>query len=172
MEAQWWQHNYNKSRCVEVYGWQYILILEREKNPTPNEMHAMWSPGLIAQTHILNAASHCKNKKIDEAVQKSSTNKQCSLKPLTVRGNNLKVLKCSKQQRFPGMVAAAPAPHLWKGAESIPAFIITEGGKTTLIMKSINGKSRQQVTFAWDPSQLVSWSGFLISYFPASKRAN
>lgn len=44
--------------------------------------------GLMAQTHTLNAASHCKNKNIDEAVQKPSANKQCSLKPLTVRGNN------------------------------------------------------------------------------------
>lgn len=42
----------------------------------------------MAQTHTLNVASHCKNKKIDEAVQKSGANKQCSLKALAVRGNN------------------------------------------------------------------------------------
>lgn len=39
------------------------------EEPTPNEMHAAEQTGLIAHTHILNVTSHCKNKKIDEAVQ-------------------------------------------------------------------------------------------------------
>ena len=61
---------------------------ERKKEPYTKRNTCDEQTGLIAQTHILNAASHCKNKKIDEAVQKSSANKLCSLKPLTVRGNN------------------------------------------------------------------------------------
>ena len=151
MEAQWWQHNYTKSQCVEVYGWQYILILERKK-----ELYTKWNAcneqtGLIAQTHILNVASHCKNKKIDEAVQKSSANKQSSLKPLTVRGNNTQALKCRNAAALPGMVVVVPVHTCEEGAKSILEFNITEGGKHST--NNINGNSKQQrVTFAWSQS--------------------
>lgn len=65
--------------------------------------------------------------------KKSSANKQCSLKPLTVRGNNTQSAKVLKTS-FPGMVAPVAAHTCEEGAKSIRTFIITEGGKTTLIM--------------------------------------
>lgn len=116
MEAWWWQPNYNKSQCLEVYGWQYILILEGEKEPSTKWNVGDEQTGLMAHTHILNAARHCnRNKKIDEAVQKSSGNRQCRLNPLTVRLITLHVLKCGKTVVLSWDGSSCTSAHLQRG---------------------------------------------------------
>ena len=65
--------------------------------------------------------------------KKSSANKQCRLKPLTVRGNNTQSAEVLENS-FPEMLVQLPVHTCEQGAKSILTFIITEGGKTTLIM--------------------------------------
>lgn len=75
-----------------------------------------------------------KNKKSDEAVQKSSGTRQPGLKPLAVRVTALHVLKCSGTVVLPWDGGCALVHTCKEGANAIPAFIMTERGKATLIM--------------------------------------
>lgn len=94
-----------------------------------------------------------KNRKTDEAVQKSSSYKQCSLRALTARGSNSAGLRCRDAEVPSWARGCALGPsHLRGGRRVHPALIITQGAETPL-MSSINGNSRQQrVTFAWSQS--------------------